>query len=181
MSSELRIHDKIFVPFISHEKILERINMLAREVKNDVPAGQIPLFIVVLKGSYMFASDFSKAYDAPAIMDFMRVKSYEGISSSGKPEILLPVTEKIEGKYVYILEDIVDTGNTLHFIREILIKKNPASLKIVSLFFKPKAYKYDIPVDFTGFEIPNKFIVGYGLDYDELGRNLKDVYQLKND
>ena len=178
MPSDIRLHDKIFTPYISHEEILEKVRSLAHEVHKD--AGEdVPVFIVVLKGSFMFASDFLKAYEKDAVVDFIRIKSYEGTSSTGKAEVLLDVTENLKGKKVYILEDIVDTGNTLKKVLDLVKKHQPGQLKIVSLFYKPEAYKYDYPIDFVGFEIPNRFIVGYGLDYNELGRNLKNIYQLK--
>ena len=178
MPSDIRIHDKIFTPYISHDEILEKVRFLAGKVLQDA-GEETPVFIVVLKGSFMFASDFLKAFEKDAVIDFIRIKSYEGTTSTGKTEVLLDVTEKLQGKKVYILEDIVDTGNTLKIVLELVQKHQPGQLKIVSLFYKPEAYKYDYPIDFVGFEIPNRFIVGYGLDYNELGRNLKNIYQLK--
>lgn len=175
--NEIRLHDKIFVPFISADEISRAVRRLARQVRKDVT--DIPVFITVLKGGFVFAADFAKHYDGPAEFDFIRVKSYRNTQSSGIVEILLDITADIRDREIYVLEDIVDTGNTLGTILDMIYKHRPKSVKIVSLFFKPEAYKKDYPVHFVGLEIPNKFIVGYGLDYNELGRNLKDVYQLK--
>ena len=174
---EITLYDKTFVKFITHEEILQIVNKLAHAVEKD--ASDLPVFITVLKGGMLFAADFAKAYKKQALFDFIRVKSYVNIQSQGKVKVLLDVSENIKEKEVYVLEDIVDTGNTLEKIIEILQKHQPRSIKIISLFFKPDAYKKNYPVHFIGKEIPNKFIVGYGLDYNELGRNLKDVYQLK--
>jgi len=174
---EIRLHDKVFVPFLKEEQILEAVRRLAEEVARDVQ--DMPVFIIVLKGGFIFGSDFAKFYNGPAVFDFIRLKSYRDTRSTGKPEVLLDITENIKGKEVYVLEDIVDTGNTLGTILDLVNKHQPKSVKIVTLFFKPEAYKKDYPVHFVGLEIPNKFIVGYGLDYNELGRNLPDVYQLK--
>jgi len=175
----IRLDDKEFVKFIPHGKILSAVEKLARQVEKDT--SDVPVFVVVLKGGMIFASDFAKAYKKPAIFDFIRVKSYRDTRSTGEVKVLLDISEDIRGKEVYVLEDIVDTGNTLGKIIEMLEKHQPAFVKIVTLFFKPEAYKKDHPVHFTGMEIPNKFIVGYGLDYNELGRNLQDIYQLKTD
>ncbi len=177
MNKEVRLHDKIFELFISHEEIMKVVKNLAAQIEAEIK--DIPVFIITLKGAANFGMDFAKYFNKNAIFDYIRLKSYDGISASGKPEVILDVTENIEGKQVYVLEDIVDTGNTLETIIQILKAKNPASVKIVALFFKPEAYKKNYPLDYVGMSIPNKFIVGYGLDYDELGRNLNDVYQLK--
>ncbi len=175
--NQIQIKDKVFEKFISEDEILEAVKKLASDVMRD--ADDHSVFVVVLKGAFMFGSEFAKHYTKPAIFDFIRVKSYRDTQSSGNVEVILDIHEDVKGKDVYVLEDIVDTGNTLEKIREMILSKNPASLKIVTLFFKPEAYKKNYPVDYKGFIIPNKFIVGYGLDYNELGRNLKHVYQLK--
>ncbi len=174
---EVRLHDKTFVEFISHEEILQTVRKLAAEVEQDVE--DIPVFIITLKGGFMFGSDFAKAFTKPAVFDFIRLKSYRDTESTGDVQVLVDVTEDIENKEVYVLEDIVDTGNTLEKIIGLLKEKKPKFIKIVTLFYKPDAYEKAYPIDFSGFEIPKKFIVGYGLDYNEKGRNLKDVYQLK--
>ena len=176
---ELKIHDKTFVPYIDENQIHDAIKKLVRQIEDYAQDSTI-VFVVILKGAYIFASDFSKNYSKNALFEFYRLKSYEGTSSTGKVQVLVDLDKKfIEGKNVVVLEDIVDTGNTLEKIIEELQAKNPASLKIATLFFKPDAYKKKLTIDFVGIEIPNKFILGYGLDYNELGRNLPEIYQLK--
>ncbi len=176
--NDIRLHDKVFEPYISQDEILRTVRELSRRVAEDVQG--MPVFIVTLKGAAPFAMDFAKFYQGDAVFDYIRVKSYAGTGSTGKVDIILDVTENIEGKNVYILEDIVDTGTTLEIVLDMVKKKNPASVKVVTLFHKPEAYQKNIPLDFIGMNIPNKFIVGYGLDYNELGRNLQDIYQLKS-
>jgi len=176
---EIQLHDKKFIPYIDKEKIKCAVKKLAEEIKNDAQ-NQPVVFIVVLKGSFVFAADLAKHYTGEATFEFYRLKSYEGTGSTGEVKILVDIDPKfIKDKQVIVLEDIVDTGNTLEKIIEELQAKQPASLKIATLFFKPEAYTKDYPIDFVGMKIPNKFIVGYGLDYDELGRNLPEIYRLK--
>jgi len=176
---EIQLHDKKFVPYIDKESIENAVKKLAKEIENDAQ-NQAVVFVVVLKGSYIFAADLAKHYTGEATFEFYRLKSYEGTGSTGKVSILVDIEKQlVEDKQVIVLEDIVDTGNTLEKIIEELQAKNPASLKIATLFYKPEAYQKAYPIDYVGMEIPNKFIVGYGLDYDELGRNLPEIYRLK--
>ncbi len=176
---EIQLHDKIFEPYISAEKISAAIEKVAEELEKYAQEETL-VFVSVLKGSFMFTSDLAKKYKKPAIFEFFRLKSYEGTDSTGEVKVLVDIDEKlIKGKKVIVLEDIVDTGNTLEKIYEVLESKKPAFIKIATLFFKPKAYHKSLPIDFVGMEIPNDFIVGYGLDYDELGRNLPEIYKLK--
>ncbi len=175
---EIQLHDKKFVPYISKEQIAHAVKKLAREIADNTKEPVV--FVVVLKGSYIFAADLAKHYNKEAVFEFYRLKSYEGTETTGKVEILIDIDTKfIKNKNVVVLEDIIDTGNTLEKILEELHKKQPASLKIATLFFKPDAYNKNYPIDFIGMKIPNKFIVGYGLDYDEIGRNLPEIYKLK--
>ena len=177
----IQLHDKTFEPYISKDKIAQAVTKLAEEIETYAGNDEI-VFIVVLKGSFIFASDLAKAYSKDATFEFYRLKSYEGTNSTGEVKILVDIApELIKGKKVIVLEDIVDTGNTLEFIIEKLQKKQPADLKIATLFYKPEAYKKSYTIDFIGMEIPNDFIVGYGLDYDELGRNLPEIYKLKQE
>jgi len=177
---ELQLHDKIFEPYISKEKIQDAILKLSQEIKS-YAQGEPVVFVVVLKGSFMFASELAKNYTQDAIFEFYRLKSYEGTHSSGEVKILVDIEkELIEGKKVIVLEDIIDTGRTLEKIIEEIQKKKPSDLKIASLFFKPEVYAKKFAIDFVGMEIPNDFIVGFGLDYDELGRNLPEIYKLKD-
>ncbi len=177
----IQLHDKTFEPYIDKDKIAKAVSSLANQIEKY--AGNEPIvFIVVLKGSFIFAADLAKQYTKDAVFEFYRLKSYEGTQTSGDVKILVDIdTDLIKGKKVVVLEDIVDTGNTLEKIMSELTKKQPADIKIATLFFKPNAYKKDFPIDFVGMEIPNAFIVGYGLDYDELGRNLPEIYRLKKE
>ena len=176
---EIQLHDKKFIPYINKAEIATAVNKIARQIEKDTQNTPV-VFIVVLKGSYIFAADLAKSYKGQATFEFYRLKSYEGTQSTGKVEIVIDIDEKyIKNKKVVVVEDIVDTGNTLEKIIAELQKKQPASLKIATLFYKPDAYTKNIPIDYIGMKIPNKFIVGYGLDYDELGRNLPEIYRLK--
>ena len=176
---EIQLHNKKFIPYIDKEKIAGAVKKLAEEIEEYAQDDTI-VFVIVLKGAYIFAADLAKNYTKKAVFEFYRLKSYEGTASSGEVKILVDIDkELIQGKNVVVLEDIIDTGNTLEKILEELQAKKPASLKIATLFFKPEAYTKSYPIDFIGMEIPNKFIVGYGLDYDELGRNIPEIYRLK--
>ncbi len=178
---DIKLHGKTFEPYITKEQIEAAIRKLSHEIENYAKDETI-VFVVVLKGSFIFSADLAKHYQKNAIFEFYRLKSYEGTQSSGEVKVLVDIDDQlIEGKKVVVLEDIVDTGNTLIKIIEELGRKNPADLKIASLFFKPTAYTKNRPIDFVGMEIPNEFIVGYGLDYDELGRNLPIIYKLKEE
>jgi hypoxanthine phosphoribosyltransferase len=174
----IQIHDKHFVPFITADDIDAVITRMARQAKEDLK-GEIPVFIGVLNGSFMVVSDFVKKYTEPCEISFVKLSSYEGMSSTNQVKQLIGLNQSLEGRSVVVIEDIVDTGNTVQEIKRILEGHNLKQLKIATLFFKPEAYTKDIMLDYIGFEIPDKFIVGYGLDYNELGRSLPEVYQLK--
>lgn len=174
----IQLHDKHFVPFISAAEIDATIGRLAKQAEEDLK-GEIPVFIGVLNGSFMVVSDFVKKYSQPCEVSFVKMSSYEGTTSTNSVKQLIGLSKSLEGRSVVIIEDIVDTGNTVAELKKIFEGHNLKQLKIATLFFKPEAYKQDIKLDYIGFEIPDKFIVGYGLDYDELGRNLPEVYQLK--
>ncbi len=177
---EIKLHDKIFTPYINKRQISLAIKKITQELESYADNKTL-VFVSILKGAFMFASDLAKVYKKNAVFEFYRLKSYEGTQSTGEVKILVDINQQdIEGKDVVVLEDIVDTGNTLEKIFEELSKKKPKSLKIATLFYKPEAYKKNIPIDFIGMEIPNEFIVGYGLDYNELGRNLPEIYKLKD-
>jgi hypoxanthine phosphoribosyltransferase len=174
----IQLHDKQFVPFITANEIAFAIDKMVAEVAADF-AQETPVFIGVLNGSFMVVSDFMKAYTNPCEVSFIKMASYEGTSSTEQVKQLIGINEDLSGRSIVIIEDIVDTGNTLVELQELFKKQNIKQLKIATLFFKPEAYKKDIKIDYVGIRIPNKFIVGFGLDYDGLGRNLKEVYQLK--
>jgi hypoxanthine phosphoribosyltransferase len=175
----LQLHDKQFVPFISAEEIDFAIAKIAALVEDDF-AGEIPVFIGVLNGSFMVISDFVKHYKSPCEVSFIKLTSYKGTSSTNDIRQLIGLDQDLTGRSVVVIEDIVDTGNTLVALKELFKKQNVKHFKIATLFFKPEAYKQDIKIDYIGIRIPNKFIVGFGLDYDGLGRNLPEIYQLKD-
>lgn len=175
---EIQIHDKYFVPFISAQEIDKAIADMAQQVALEM-GDEIPLFVGVLNGSFMVVSDFMKHYKKACEVSFIKLSSYEGTVTTNKVKQLIGLNEDIEGKVVVVIEDIVDTGNTLVELKQMFEERNVKQLKIATLFLKPEAYKKDIKIDYVGIEIPNKFIVGYGLDYDGLGRNIPAIYQVK--
>ena len=173
----IKVHDKSFETFLSEEAILQRVKELAATINKEY-AGKRPLFIAILNGSFMFAADLFKHLTIEADICFIKLASYKGMKSSGKIITSIGLEEDLYGKEVIIVEDIVDTGKTLHKFLPKLLHQQPKSLKIVTLLHKPEATEYPLTLDYVGFDIPNKFVVGYGLDYDGLGRNLKEIYQL---
>ena len=173
----VKVHDKSFEIYLSEDTILKRVKELAAAINNDY-AGKRPLFIVILNGSFMFAADVFKYLTIEAEICFIKLASYKGMKSSGKVVTSIGLEEDLFGKEVIILEDIVDTGKTLHNFLPKLVHQQPKSLKIAALLHKPEATEHPLTLDYVGFIIPNKFVVGYGLDYDGLGRNLKEIYQL---
>ncbi len=174
--STIKVKDKFFKPFISAEEIQQSIERIAKQMNEEL-AGKNPLFICVLNGAFMFASDLFKVIDIEAEITFMRMKSYEGMSTSGKVKSISGLLESVEGRTVVVVEDIIDTGYTMQGILDQLADMGASEIKIATLLFKPEALKVkDLQIDYIAREIPNAFIVGYGLDYDEAGRNLKDIY-----
>jgi hypoxanthine phosphoribosyltransferase len=176
----IQIHDKYFEVFIEKSVIEQRIKELASEISKDYK-GKCPLFLAILNGSFMFAAELMKSVSASCEITFLRVSSYQSTQSSGKVVEILGLTENIEGRDVVVVEDIVDTGLTMAELKQQLLAQNPASLSIVTLFQKPEALKQPIDIQYVGFEIEDKFVLGYGLDYDGLGRNLSDLYVLCDD
>ena len=177
MKSTIQIHDKHFEVFIEKNIIEERIIELASQINQDY-ANKRPLFLAILNGSFMFAAELMKSVNVACEITFVRVSSYQATQSSGRVHEILGLLEDIENRDVVILEDIVDTGLTMIEIKQQLLVQNPASLSIATLFQKPEALKQPIDIQYVGFEIDNKFVLGYGLDYDGLGRNLSDLYVL---
>lgn len=175
--SIIKLHDKYFKTYISQSDIDKAITTLVKEVQTDLK-GEKPLFIGILNGCFMFVADFVRKYNGDCEVSFVKLASYEGTSSTGAIKQLVGVNEDLEGRTVVILEDIIDTGNTLQEIYKIFEDKKVKQLKIATLFFKPDVFKKDLKIDYIGIPIPDKFIVGYGLDYDGIGRNLADIYQL---
>ncbi len=174
----IQLHDKQFVPFISAKEIDFAIAKIVQQISADFK-NEVPVFIGVLNGSFMFVSDFMKHYKGSCELSFIKMASYEGISSTEEVKQLIGINHDLKGKTVIIMEDIVDTGTTVVALKQLFEVQDVKEFKIATLFFKPDAYKKDIEIDYVGIRIPNKFIVGYGLDYDGFGRNLPEVYQLK--
>jgi hypoxanthine phosphoribosyltransferase len=173
----IQLKDKTFTPFIQAATIQTRIAQIANELDQEY-SEKNPVFIVMLKGAFLFAADLLKNLTTNCEVIFIRLKSYEGTHSTGQVKVLLGIQEDLKNRHVIILEDIVDSGKTLHDFLPMLQQEKPASIKVATLLFKPESLKYDIKPNFVGFEISNEFVVGYGLDYDELGRNLPDIYQV---
>ncbi|WP_117879887.1 adenylate kinase [Aureibaculum luteum] len=173
----IKLHNKHFKKYISAKKIKIAIDKMASLVAKDCK-DEVPIFIGILNGSFMFAADFVRAYNGDCEMSFVKLSSYNGTDSTGNVKQLVGLNEDIEGRTVIILEDIIDTGTTLEEIYNIFRNRKLKQLKIATLFFKPDVFRKELHIDYIGLSIPDKFIVGYGLDYNGLGRNLADIYQL---
>ncbi len=176
----IKVHDKSFVPYLKHEEILTIVDRMAKEVYEEYK-DERPVFIGVLSGVIQFFSDFIKAYPGECELGFIKMSSYVGTESSGIVFKEMELTKDIKDRHIILMEDIVDTGNTIEnlftYFKE---TQRPKSIKVASLLLKPDVYNKEFKIDYVGKEIPNKFVLGYGLDYDELGRNLKDLYQLED-
>ena len=178
--NRVKLHDKTFELSIPEEEILKSVKAVAGKVNKDYE-GRHPVILAVLNGSFMFCADFVRELTIPCEVNFVKLSSYSGTQSTGKVEELIGVNSDISGRDIIIVEDIVESGNTLLKMKNILDSKNVASARICSLFFKPAKLQADINVDYPAMIIPDDFIVGYGLDYDGEGRQLKDVYTLCKD
>jgi hypoxanthine phosphoribosyltransferase len=174
---EIRIIDKDFRELLTGKVIQQRIEELARQINNDLTGKEV-VFLGILNGAFLFAADLIRRIDFPARISFVKLASYQGTSSSGTIKELIGWNEDIKNKTIVVVEDIVDTGNTLERIVDELAIRKASEIKIAAMLFKPAAYTKSIPLDYIGFEIPNDFVVGYGLDYDGFGRNLSSVYTL---
>jgi hypoxanthine phosphoribosyltransferase len=173
----ITVLDKVFEPYISHEQILAAIDRMVEELERDV-ADKNPLFLVILNGAFMFAGDLFKKLHFPAEISFIKFVSYSGTQSTGNVRQLIGLDENIEGRTVVLVEDIVDTGISMEKVLEYLSDKKIADLRIATLLFKPNSYQKHFKIDYIGLEIPNDFIIGYGLDYNGQARNLKDIYKI---
>jgi len=173
------VKDKEFELFLSQEEIEEAISKVAANINKDLD-GKNPLFVCVLNGSFMFASELMKRITIPTEMTFVKMSSYSGTKSSGTVKEVYGLEEDIKDRTVVIVEDIVDTGHTMRQMIEQLKNKNPKEIIISTLLLKPDALINDVPLDYVALEIPNDFIIGYGLDYDGYGRNYPDIYKIKN-
>ncbi|HSQ45133.1 MAG TPA: hypoxanthine phosphoribosyltransferase [Ginsengibacter sp.] len=173
----VKVHDKEFIPYLSAAEIEKQVKRVASEINRDYE-GKKPLFIAILNGAFIFAADLFKHITIEAEISFIKLASYKGIKTSGKVITAIGLDADLHHREVIIVEDIVDTGKTLfHFLPQ-LQHQHPTSLKIASLLHKPDALQHPLKIDYLGFKIPNKFVIGYGLDYDGLGRNIKEIYQL---
>jgi hypoxanthine phosphoribosyltransferase (EC 2.4.2.8) len=175
----IQVLDKSFVPFLSSESIVERVKQLANEISNDY-AGKNPLFIGILNGSFMFAADLFKNISVPCTISFIKLASYKGTSSTGHVVTAIGLEEELKDKDIIIVEDIVDTGKTMSAFLPTLKNLQPRSIEICTLLQKPEALQCPLEVKYVGFAIPNKFVVGYGLDYDGYGRNLPKIFQIQD-
>jgi hypoxanthine phosphoribosyltransferase len=175
--SVIQVNDKKFQPYLSVAAINEQVKRLGEEINRDYQ-GKRPLFIAILNGSFMFASDLFKEITIDAEICFIKLASYKGTRSTGHVITSIGLDESLKGRHVIVLEDIVDTGKTLNEFLPQLKDQQPESLKIAALLHKPDALVHPLTIDYLGFNVPNKFLLGFGLDYDGLGRNLKEIYQL---
>ena len=176
--SIIKLHDLYFKPYINKGEINTIVKHLALQVKRDLPKGEVPIFIGILNGCFLFAADFIREYQGDCKVSFVKLTSYRGTSSTENVKQLVGINEDLTDRTVIILEDIIDTGNTLQEIYNIFRNKNLKQLKVATLFFKPDVFRKALPIDYIGKSIEDKFIVGYGLDYDGLGRNYPAIYQL---
>ena len=180
MSTSIQLYDLSFKPYLSKEEIQERVKAIARQLTADF-SGKKPVFLVMLKGAFVFATDLLRYYEGLPEVSFVRTRSYSGTASTHQVEILLgPTPEEVTDRDIIIVEDIVDSGYTMHNFLPLLEAQKPRSICLVTLLFKPDMLEKDVKMDHIGFSIPPKFVVGYGLDYDGLGRNLDSIYQLED-
>lgn len=178
--STIHVHDKYFIPYLSGEEIIEKVKQLAQNINTDYK-NKIPLFISILNGSFMFSADLFKFLTIQAEICFIKLASYKGTKSSGQVITAIGLDTDITGRDIIILEDIIDTGKTISQFLPQVYNQQPSSLKIAVLLHKPEATIHPVKIDYTCFSIPDKFVLGYGLDYNGLGRNLSQLYQLKED
>lgn len=174
----IQVLDKSFDVFISKGEIERKISSLADKINANYNGKEV-VFVAVLNGAFMFASDLLKKIDLECEITFVKMSSYQGTQTSGVVEELIGLTTNIEGKELIVIEDIVDTGYTIDKIISLLDGKHPASVSICTLLYKPDAFKGKMEPEYIGFSIPNAFVVGYGLDYDQKGRNLEEIYQIR--
>jgi len=176
---KITLHNKTFEVFITETEIAEIVHSMANAINNT--GIKNPIFIAVMNGAFLFAADVMRKITIPGSeISFIKLSSYSGTETSGEVSELIGISDDISGRNIVILEDIIDTGITLEKIMSLLEKEEVADIKVATLLFKPKAYKKEIEIDFIGKSIPNDFVVGYGLDYDEIGRNLPHIYKLKD-
>ncbi|MGB3777179.1 MAG: hypoxanthine phosphoribosyltransferase [Tunicatimonas sp.] len=173
----MRIRDFYFDEFISEAAIVERVQALAQQIDRDY-ADEPPVLVAVLNGAFVFTADLARSLSIPAEVTFIKVKSYQEMQSTGQHKEFIGLEVPIRGRSVIIVEDIVDSGNTIRYLTQQFSEQAPSSIAVATLLFKPQALVHNVKLDYVGFEIPNDFVVGYGLDYDGLGRNLRSVYKV---
>ena len=178
--ADIIVHNKTFIPYLPESIILEKIKELSNQLHTDY-AGKKPLFIAILNGSFMFAADLFKVLTIEAEICFIKLASYKGTKSTGQVITAIGLDIDITNRHVIILEDIIDTGKTMNAFLPQLRNQQPASLKVAVLLHKPDATVFPITIDYCCFSIPNKFVLGYGLDFDGLGRNIRELYQLEEE
>lgn len=174
----IKLHDLYFKPYINKDEITAIVKHLAVQVKSELPKDEVPIFVGILNGCFLFAADFIREFNGNCEVSFVKLSSYQGTATTENVKQLVGINEDLTGRTVIILEDIIDTGNTLQEIYNIFRDKNLKQLKIATLFFKPDVFRKELPIDYIGKSIEDKFIVGYGLDYNSLGRNYPAIYQL---
>ena len=174
------LFDDVNDVLIDRERLQERIRELAQQIEEDYGDVENPLLLCVLKGAFIFLADLTRLLEMPHEVDFMAISSYgAGTTSSGAVRIVLDLKEDIAGRHILIIEDIIDSGRTLDYMRRNLLARSPASLRICTLLNKPSRRAVDVPVDYIGFDIPDEFVVGYGLDFDQIYRNFPFIAVLK--
>lgn len=174
---KVEIHGKVFELYLHRDKIWKRVEEIGNQLEEDYK-GKNPIFIGVLNGAFIFAADIFRVIDIPAEVSFIKLSSYKGTESTGKVLTVIGLSDSIKDRHVVIVEDIIDTGKTLSELLPIINEKQPASVKVASFLSKPDARTHNVPIDYKGFDIPDKFVVGYGLDFDGIGRNLTHIYSL---
>lgn len=177
-AESITIKDKRFKPYMTEGELQAIIRDLGKRISTDY-AGKNPIFVIVLNGAFMFGADLMKSIELPCRISLIKVSSYEGMQTTHHVSELIGLKESIENEDVIIVEDIVDTGVTMDHLLHLLRSRNPKSLAVCSLLFKPEKFTKDFKIDYVGKSIPNEFVVGYGFDYDGYGRNLPDIYSIK--
>ena len=182
MENKIKLHDKQFKVMIPAERIDEAVTAVAAKLNEDYASSERPpIFVCVLSGSFMYLADLVRKVDFTNEIIFVKISSYEGTCSTGEIKQHLGIDFDISGRDIIVVEDIVETGNTIKYMADYLRTLNPRSVEICTLFFKPDKYHFDVPIKYPAMKIGNEFIVGYGLDYDQLGRNLRDIYVVTNE
>jgi hypoxanthine phosphoribosyltransferase len=178
-AASIQLHDLSFVPLLSEQQVHDRVQTLGRELQTSL-GDKNPLFISILSGAFVFAADLIRAFESNCEVGFVKLSSYTGTRSTGDVQTVMGLDKNLAGRHLVVVEDIVDTGRTLHFFLEHLWAQQPASVTTVGFLRKPEAQTFPVKIDAVGFDIADKFVVGYGLDYDGLGRNLRGIYVLND-